>query len=193
MSTPPRRATFDDYLRALEGVEERLHTLEQPLTVGAARADYGEAVGLRCCFRGVDTVTAMTVLAELGDITRFGRAPQLMSYLGLTPSESSSGARQRRGPITRTGNGHGRRVLVEAAWPDRHPPRVGAARRQRRIGQPGWAVAVADRAQQRLHRRYRRLVGHGKPATVANVAVARELAGALWAVRRIHAARCRTA
>ena len=67
------------------------------------------------------------------------------------------------------------------------------ARRQRRIGQPGWAVAVADRAQQRLHRRYRRLVGHGKPATVANVAVARELAGALWAVRRIHAARCRTA
>ena len=150
-------------------------------------------MGLLRCFRGVDTVRAMTVPAELGDITRFGSAPQLMSYLGLTPSECSSGARQRRGPITRAGNGLVRRVLVEAAWHYRHPPRVGVALRKRRAGQPGWAVAVADRAQQRLHRRYRWLAGHGKPATVANVAVARDLAGTLWAVLRIHTERGRTA
>ncbi len=142
-------------------------------------------MGLLRCFRGVDTVTAMTVLAELGDVTRFGSARQLMSYLGLTPSEYSSGARQRRGPITKTGNSHVRRILVESAWHYRHPPQVGEALRKRRAGQPGWAVALADQAQSRLYRRYRRLVGHGKPAAVANAAAARELAGYLWAVLNI--------
>ena len=181
---PAAQATFDDYLRALEGVEERLRTLEQELAACAASADYREAVGLLRCFRGVDTVTAMTVLAELGDVTRFGSARQLMSYLGLTPSEYSSGARQRRGPITKTGNSHVRRILVESAWHYRHPPRVGAALRKRREGQPGWAVVLADRAQARLYRRHRRLATHGKPSVVANVAVARELAGYLWAVLR---------
>ena len=122
---PAAQATFDDYLRALEGVEERLRTLEQGLAACAASDDYREAVGLLRCFRGVDTVTALTVLAELGDVTRFGSARQLMSYLGLTPSEYSSGARQRRGPITKTGNSHVRRILVESAWHYRHPPRVG--------------------------------------------------------------------
>ena len=174
---PAAQATFDDYLRALEGVEERLRTLEQELAACAASDDYREAVGLLRCFRGVDTVTALTVLAELGDVTRFGSARQLMSYLGLTPSEYSSGARQRRGPITKTGNSHVRRILVESAWHYRHPPRVGAALRKRREGQPGWAVVLADRAQTRLHRRHRRLAAHGKPSVVANTAVARELAG----------------
>ena len=178
------QAAFDDYLRAIEGVEERLRTLEQELAACAAGDDYREAVGLLRCFRGVDTVTALTVLAELGDITRFGSARQLMSYLGLTPSEYSSGARQRRGPITKTGNSHVRRILVESAWHYRHPPRVGAALRKRREGQPGWAVVLADRAQTRLYRRQRRLAAHGKPSVVANVAVARELAGYLWAVLR---------
>ena len=168
-------------------MEERLRTLEQELAACAASADYREAVGLLRCFRGVDTVTAMTVLAELGDVTRFGSARQLMSYLGLTPSEYSSGARQRRGPITKTGNSHVRRILVESAWHYRHPPRVGAALRKRREGQPGWAVVLADRAQARLYRRHRRLAAHGKPSVVANVAVARELAGYLWAVLNIGA------
>ncbi len=179
---PAAQATFDDYLRALEGAEERLRTLEAELAQQAASAAYCDAVGLLRCFRGVDTVTALTVLAELGDVTRFGSAPQFMAYLGLTPSESSSGARQRRGPITKTGNTHIRRLLVESAWHYRHPPRVGAALRKRRERQPGWAVALADRAQARLHRRYRRLAANGKPTVVANVAVARELAGHLWAV-----------
>ena len=107
-----------------------------------------------------------------------------MSYLGLTPSEYSSGARQRRGPITKTGNSHVRRILVESAWHYRHPPRVGAALRKCREGQPGWAVVLADRAQARRYRRHRRLADHGKPSVVANTAVARELAGYLWAVLR---------
>ncbi len=181
------QATFDDYLRALEAVEERLRALERELEREAAGGEYREAVGLLRCFRGIDTVTALTVLAELGDITRFGSARQLMAYLGLTPSEHSSGGRQRRGPITKTGNAHVRRLLVESAWHYRHPPRVGVGLRKRRQGQPGWAVALADGAQARLHRRQRRLTAHGKPSVVANVAVARELAGHIWAVLSIQA------
>ena len=184
---PAAQATFDDYLRAIEGLDERLRTLEQQLVACANSDDYREPAGLLRCFRGIDTVTAMTLLAELGDITRFGSARQLMAYLGLTPSESSSGARQHRGPITKTGNAHVRRVLVESAWHYRHPPRVGAALRRRRAGQPGWAVALADRAQSRLHRRSRRLVARGKPTPLANVAVARELVGFLWAALRVQA------
>ena len=144
LAHPAAQATFDDYLRALEAVEERLRTLEAELGQQAASDAYREAVGLLRCFRGVDTVTALTVLAELGDVTRFGSARQLMAYLGLTPSEPSSGARQRRGPITKTGNTHVRRLLIESAWHYRHPPRVGRALRQRRERQPGWAVALAD-------------------------------------------------
>ncbi len=185
---PAAQATFDDHLRALEGVEERLRTLERELALCAESEDYREAVGVLRCFRGVDTVTAITVLAELGDITRFGSPRQLMAYLGLTPSEYSSGGRTQRGPITKTGNGRVRRLLTETAWHQRHPPRVGRDPRKRREGQPGWAVACADRAQARLHRRYRRLVANGKPTVGANTAVARELAGHIWEVLHIQAA-----
>ncbi len=183
LAHPAAPATFDDDRRALEAVEERRRTLEAALEPQAASAADREAVGLLRCFRGVDTVPALTVLAELGDVTRFGSAPQLMAYLGLTPSEPSSGAHQRRGPITKAGNTQVRRLLIESAWPYRHPPRVGRALRERRARQPGWAVALADRAQARLHRRHRRLAATGKSSVVAHVAGARELAGYLWAVR----------
>lgn len=134
-----------------------------------------------------DVVTAMTVLAELGEVTRFASARQLMSDLGLTPSEYSSGTRQRRGEITKAGNNHVRRVLVESAWHYRHPPRMGVRLRRRREGQPGWAVSMAEGAQRRLHRRFRQLSQQGKPSPLANIAVARELAGYMWAVLRIRA------
>ena len=133
---PAAQATFDDYLRAIEGVEERLRTLEGELARHAASSEYRDAVGLLRCFRGIDTVTAMTVLAELGDVTRFGSARQLMSSLGLTPSEHSSGARQRRGPITKTGYSHVRRLLVESAWHYRHPPRATTRRAARSWPKP---------------------------------------------------------
>jgi len=109
-----------------------------------------------------------------------------MSYLGLVPSENSTGDRQRRGAITKTGNKQARRLLIEASWHYRHKPAVGKKLRKRREGQPGWVIAVADRAQARLHRRYWRLVTHGKAHNKAVTAVARELSGFLWAALREH-------
>ena len=182
---PGQEATFGLLLRAVEHAEEMVRSAEQEVEAAAASDDYRETVGILRCFRGVDTVTAMTFLSELGDITRFGTAGQLAAYLGLTPGEHSSGGRVRRGPITKTGNGHVRRILVESAWHYRHPARVGVGLRKRRQGQPGWAISMADQTQRRLHRRFRNLIGNGKESPVATVAVARELAAALWAVLRV--------
>ena len=134
------------------------------------------------CFRGIDTVTAMTILAELHDFRRFDDPRRLMAYLGLVPSEHSSGQRQQRGAITKAGNRHARRVLVEAPWYYRHRPAVGLKLRRRREGQPREIIALADRAQRRLHRRFHRLVlASGKTSQKAVVVVARELVGFLWA------------
>ena len=181
------QAAFDSYLQRLEMADEHIRMLEAKLAEIAARDDHRADVGLLRCFRGIDTVTAMTFLAELGDITRFANPDQLAAYLGLVPSEHSSGPAIRRGGITKTGNTHVRRVLVEAAWHAMRPPRVGAQLRRRREGQPGWAVAMADRTTARLYRRSQQLKERGKPAQVVTVAVARELARAIWAVLRAHA------
>ena len=115
------------------------------------------------------------------DFPRFQRPRELMAYLGLVPSEHSSGQTERRGAITKAGNTHARRVLVEAAWPYRHRPGLSRALTQRSDGQPSVVVSHAWRAQQRLHQRYRHLVGHGKRPPVAVAAVARELVGFIWA------------
>lgn len=187
------QATFDDYVRVVDAVDERMKALDEKIA-DIARADpYREAVGILCCFRGIDTTSAMIVLSELGDITRFESPRRLMAYLGITPSEYSSGGKEKRGGITKTGNGFVRRILVEAAWHSRHPPRVGKGLRERRRLQPGWAIAIADKCQARLHRRHRRLVANGKTTTKANVAVARELAGFIWAALVAGAERKRAA
>lgn len=180
------RATFDDYVRAIEHLEERLATVESAIESTSQREPYREPVAWLRCFRGIDTVTALSVVAELHDFGRFQSARELMSYLGLVPSENSTGDRQRRGPITKTGNKHARRLLIEASWHYRHKPAVGRKLGQRREGQPGWVIALADRAQARLHRRYWRLVTHGKAHNKAVTAVARELSGFLWAALREH-------
>jgi transposase len=182
---PAAQAAFDDYLQAVQFGQERLSALDAEITKVAQSEPYREAVGVLRCFRGIETYTALAVLAELGDIMRFPSARHLMAYLGLTPSEHSSGERRQRGAITKTGNAHVRRLLVESAWHQRHAPRIGVRLRARRAGQPGWAIAIADRAQKRLYRRYRHLVDHGKPSASAVTAVARELAGFLWATLRI--------
>ena len=122
-------------------------------------------------------MTAITLLAELHGFQRFTTPRALMAYLGLVPSEHSSGEAQHRGSITKAGNLHARRLLIEAAWHYRHPPAIGKALRQRRQGQPARVLAVADRAQQRLHRRFSRLSARGKMANKVVVAVARELVG----------------
>jgi transposase len=176
------RVVFGDYLQAIEHLEERLRGLTAALEEQAGQDPYREPVGWLRCFRGIDTVNAMTVVAELYDIVRFASPRQLMAYLGMVPSEHSTGSRRRQGGITKSGNRHVRRALINAAWHYRHRPAVGRTLRHRREGQPAPIVALADRAQQRLHRRFfHLLLGRGKPAQKAVVAVARELAGFLWA------------
>ncbi len=134
------------------------------------------------CLRGIDTLSAVGLCAEIGDFRRFGRARQFMHYVGLVPSESSSGSQRRLGQITKTGSRHARRLLVEAAWHYRHRPRIGKALKERQQGQPAAAVAASWSAQRRLHRSWARLKGKGKPPVVVAVAVARELAGFCWAI-----------
>ncbi len=176
------QAVFEDYLLAIEQLEERVVGLDERLAELAASDPYRERVGWLRCFRGIDTVAAMTILAELHDFARFHSPRQLMAYLGLVPSEHSSGQVTRRGAITKSGNRHVRRMLVQVAWHYRHRPAVGVTLRKRRHRQPAAIIALADRAQQRLHRRYHRLVlAHRKPHQKAIIAIARELVGFLWA------------
>ncbi len=176
---------FDQYLLSLEQIEERLTTLDTYIEEVSRSEEYVEKVGWLGCLRGVGVVTAMTILAELHDFRRFQNAPELMSYLGMTPSEYSSGESSRRGGITKAGNTHVRRMLVVATKHYRHRPAVSMHLRKRRAGQPKAVIAIADRANSRLHRRYYKLrEGSGKHPNVATMAVARELAGFIWAVMR---------
>lgn len=179
---PGEQEVFQDYVIQVEQQEERVKHLEVQLEEIAASEAYRERVGRLRCFRGVDTVTAMTVLTEIHSLWRFRHPRGVMAYLGLVPSEESSGDKRRQGSITKAGNSHVRHVLVQASWHARKPPRVGVKLQRRRQGQPPWAVAVADRAMRRLHRRYWALVNRGRPSNVAVVAVARELVGFLWAI-----------
>lgn len=175
------RAVVDDYLLAIDQLEARLTELDDRLTEIAQATPYREPVAWLRCFRGIETLTAMLILAELHDFRRFTSAPALMAYLGLVPGEDSSGEKHRRGRITRTGNALVRRVLGEAAWHYQHRPSVGIALARRRKGQPSRVIAIADKAQQRLCRRFRHMVAEHKPAPKIAVAIARELAGFLWA------------
>jgi transposase len=182
------QAVLDDYGLAITQLEERLRGLDAQLAAWAKRDPYAAPVAHLRCFRGVDTTTALGLVSELHDFRRFHRPRQLMAYLGMVPSENSSGERRRQGAITKTGNSHARRLLVEAAWHYRHRPGVGPMLRQRREGQPGHVIAIADRAQQRLHRRHQRMTARGKNPNKITVAIARELAGFLWAVLAVDAA-----
>ena len=179
---PLNRMVFADYLEEVERRSERLKALDQALEEVAQRKPYATPVGWLRCFRGIDTVTAMSLVAELFGFERFSSARDLMSYLGLTPSEDSSGEKRRQGAITKAGNSRVRRLLIEAAWHQRHWPVTSKALRKRREGQPAWVIQIADRAKKRLHKRYWWLVGQGKLPKLAVTAVARELVGFLWSV-----------
>lgn len=175
------RVVFEDYLLALEQAESRLGHLEKEVEAAAQREPYRFLVGVLGCYRGIGTVTAMTILTELHGLQRFASPRQLMAYLGLVPSEYSSADKVSRGSITKAGNAHLRRVLAEAAHQYRHRPSVGPLLRRRRQGQPTFAILHADKAQQRLHRRFRRLLLRGKPYGKIIITIARELVGFLWA------------
>jgi transposase len=173
--------THRAYLRTVEEAIARLRAVEQDLRALLALEPLRPRVVRLRCFRGLDDLTALTIAAELGDARRFPSAPSTMAYVGLVPSEHSSGTKQARGAITKTGNAHLRRVLVEAAWHYRHHPFVGDALRRRQQGAPDTVVTQAWAAQQRLYRRYQRLAARGKPKQHVVTAVARELTGFLWA------------
>jgi len=134
--------------------------------------------------RGVQLVTAVVIAAELGDLTRFATAPRLMAYLGLVPSEHSSGDSRRRGRITKTGNAHVRRALVESAWSYRFRPALSRAIRERAQEASPQVQSIAWKAQQRLHRRYARMMSRGVSKQKTVTAIARELAGFVWAIGR---------
>jgi transposase len=177
----PERAVVDDYLLAIDHTEARLLELDARLAEIAETEPYREPVSWLRCFRGIDTLTAILILAELHDFRRFASVPALMAYLGLVPGEDSSGEKHRRGRITRTGNALVRRLLVEVAWHYQHRPGIGVALTRRRKGQPARVIAIAEKAQQRLCRRFRKLAAERKPAPKIAVAIARELAGFVWA------------
>ncbi len=185
--TPWAQATFDSYLMAIDQAEGRLEELDRVL-LEASETDekVAEPVALLRCFHGIDTVAAMAIVTELYGFERFADPRHLMSFLGQVPSEHSSGGSRKQGGITKTGNSHVRRILIECAWAYRRKPRVGITLRKRREGQPAWVQGIADKAHRRLYRRYWHLVGHGKHPNKATSAVARELSGFIWAVLTEH-------
>jgi transposase len=174
--------TFDTYVHALDLVDRRIESLEAAIRATAAQGPWAELVGRLRCLRGVDTLTALALVAEIGDFGRFERAEEFMAFVGLVPSEHSSGEQRRQGAITKVGNAHVRRLLVESAWHARRRPRVGYALARRQRGQDAAVVERAWRCQQRLHRRWRRMAARGKPSQKIVVACARELAGFVWAI-----------
>jgi len=179
-----KQLVFQEYVAAVTAAGERLERLEQMLrdTVTAWRM-YPVVQALQS-LRGVQLVIAATLVAEIGDIGRFDNPRQLMAYLGLTPSEYSSGQSTRRGGITKCGNSHARRMLTEAAWSYRLPARVTPIIAKRQDGQPREVRDIAWKAQVRLCGRYRLLRGRGKEPNKVVIAVARELAGFVWAIAR---------
>jgi transposase len=187
LDLPVLREVFDSYWMEYRHALQRLESLDRRVLALAREDRYRKGVGLLGCFYGIDTMTAMIFLTELFDLTRFDSPRQLMSYLGMTPSEDSSGDRHCKGPITRSGNGRVRRTLVQTAWLYRHPrSAIGQTLRDRRKDQPQWAIDLADRAGLRLRKRYWQLMNKGKPPCKVVVAVTRELTGFLWAMLREH-------
>jgi transposase len=176
------RVAYEESYAAMLAARTRRDLLDQAIAVEATDQRWASVVGRLACLRGVSTLTAFGLAVEIGEWERFtGRS--IGAYLGLVPSEASSGQRRRQGAITKTGNTHARRLLVEAAWHHRRPLRgTGRELAARRAGQPQPVVARADHAARRLHRRWRSFDERGKRPTVSAVAVARELAGWCWSL-----------
>jgi len=177
-----QQIVFAEYLQAIDQAAERLDRLEEALLEHAEIVPQAPLIRALKCMKGVAGITAATVVAELGDLTRYSAAKQAMDAIGLVPSEHSSGPNQRRGSITKSGNAHVRAVVVEAAWHYQYPPRRGEELRRRQQNQSEAVCSIAWKAQHRLNTKYRRLVGRGKSKQVAIVATARELVGFMWAI-----------
>ena len=174
--------TFDSYVHAVDLVDRRIEQLERAIRETSEREPWCALVARLRCLRGVDTLTALGLVAEIGDFNRFKNAEELMGFVGLVPSEHSSGETRRQGSITKVGNSHARRLLVESAWHARRRPKVGYELARRQRGRDAVVVERAWRCQQRLYQRWQRMAGRGKPQQKIVVACARELAGFVWAI-----------
>ena len=175
---------LEDYVQAVEAAEARRDRLTAQIAAMLPEWTLVPVVAALQAMRGMALVNAATLIAELGDLSRFANPRQLMAYLGLVPSEHSSGASVRRGGLSKAGNGAARRLLIEAAWCYRFPARVSRALLLRQEQQPKPLREIAWKAQVRLCARYRKLARTGKPANVVTAAIARELAGFVWAIAR---------
>ena len=172
--------SLQTHLSTLHFLLEQEHQLTEHIMDLAEKSCYAEAVGVLCCYRGINKLTAMKLLTEINDIRRFSTAPRLMSFTGLAPGEYSSGGRRIQTSITKAGNAYLRNTLIEIAWQYRHQPHVSVALAKRHEDQPAWAIQHSWRVQQRLHKKMVRLT-FKKGSRKAVVAVARELTGFIWA------------
>jgi transposase len=181
---PEQRIAFEELLLAVRQAQERIERLEQAIRAALPDWSLAEVVTALMAMRGIDLISATTFLAEIGDLSRFRTARELMGYLGLVPSEESTGDTVKRGSITKAGNRRARHILVECSWSYRHPPRVGRQKQEKVAAAPRAVREIAWKAQCRLSARYRALTRKGKLNNVAITAVARELAGFIWAISR---------
>jgi transposase len=179
---PTQQIVFQEYVDTVKALTKRVAGVDEQLSLAASESVFWTMIEALMALRGVNLLTAVTIVAEIGDLHRFASAPQLMAYLGLVPSEYSSGASKSRGGITKTGNSHVRRILVEAAWTYRHPARKTAVLQRRAERTPEAVQEIAWDAQKRLCGRYKHMQARGKLKVQACTAVARELAGFIWAV-----------
>jgi transposase len=182
------RAVYEEYRSQILAMEARLKRLDRQVEEAAENPQYKAAVGKLRAFKGIDYIIALAVACETGDFQRFGSAKSFMSYLGFVPGENSSGPKRHQGGITKAGNGHLRKLLIEGAWHYTRNARSGKRLEKRRRDCPPDVIAIADQALYRLHKKYVRLLLKGKHKNTAVTAVARELAGFIWAVQVSHVA-----
>ncbi len=182
MENPMLRCVFQEYYHQLQEIEQRIKRFEEELKIQATEGVHAPMIQALQSLRGVALITATSLVAEIGSFKRFPNAKQFMGYVGLIPSESSSGETRKQGGITKTGNRHVRRLLIEAAWSYRHQPAVKGELKKRQNGQPANILAISWKAQHRLHNKYFRLLARGKENGKTVTAVARELSGFIWAV-----------
>ncbi len=177
-------ATLLDYLHEVEHLADRIERLERAIdhAVRTAPERMQAVIAALQALRGIALVTAVTIATEVGELSRFATPRQLMGYSGAVASEDSTGRRIRRGAITKTGNAHLRRVVIEAAWAYRYRPAVGASLRKRQASVSPEVKAIAWKAQHRLHARYRHLTAQGKCKQQTVTAIGRELLGFIWAI-----------
>jgi transposase len=184
MAHPAQQITLQEYIDAIDNCRERVNRFTEQIRQQAEQSRLSGLIRVLQTMRGISLIVAATLAAELGDLTRFKRPGQLMAFVGLIPSEHSSGETVKKGSITKAGNGHVRKALVEAAQAYRLPARKSRAILNRQKGVPESVRKISWKAQCRLCGRFRRLTAKGKKSNVVKTAIARELVGFVWAIAR---------